>query len=54
MNEAPSHREGFDGLLENFNRAMMEVDPKEVQLDGPAEARVAFNKWHAALRRLYA
>ncbi len=51
MNE---DREGFDDLLENFNRAMMEVDTKSVQLDGPAALRVAFVKYHAALRRLYA
>lgn len=47
-------REDFGDLLENFNRAMMEVDPNSVQLDAPAEVQVAFDKYHAALRRVYA
>ena len=44
-------REGFDNLLENFNRAMIEVDPEEVHLDAPAAVQVAFDKYQAALRR---
>ncbi len=47
-------REDFSDLLENFNRAMMEADPKSVQLDAPAEVQVAFDKYQAALRRRYA
>ncbi len=47
-------RKDFGDLLENFNRAMIEVDPKSVQLDAPPSLRDAFPVYHAALRRLYA
>ena len=42
-------REGFDDLLENFNRAMIEVDPEEVHLDAPAALKVAFAKYLEAV-----
>ncbi len=51
MTENHRDREDFGDLLENFNRAMMEADPKSVQLEAPAAVQVAFDKYHAALRR---
>ena len=47
-------QEGLDNLLENFNRAMIEVGPKSIQLDAPPAVQAAFLEYHAALRRLYA
>ena len=50
MTEGPKGQEDFTDLVENFNHAMIEADPKDVHLDAPDPLRVDFVKLHAALR----